>query len=684
MSRSCTRWSRGPTRIATWSVRTFDELVTMLSEGYSTRRGRRGALIFHDGVNGKLRARKGAKLTAITSGGTIPDAADYQVILEPEGHTVGSVNEDFAVESLAGDVFQLGNTSYRILRVERSAVRVEDAKGQPPSIPFWLGEAPGRTHELSLAVSRLRQEVAQRLGTGERAALSWLIDTVGLGESAAAQLVAYLAAARAALGCLPTHDTIVFERFFDEAGGMQLVVHSPYGSRINRAWGLALRKRFCRKFNFELQAAATEDCIVLSLTTAHSFELAEVARYLHSNSAREILIQALLAAPMFTTRWRWTASVALALPRFRSGKKVPPQIARMNAEDLLCAVFPEQVGCAENQPGDIEVPDHPLVRQTLRDCLEEAMDIDGFESLLRALEAGTVSVVARDLTEPSPMALEVLSARPYAYLDDAPLEERRTQAVMSRRWMDPEEAADLGKLDPEAIARVRDEAWPDATTPDELHDALMWLGFLTTAEVHGGRGLARTGEAVAGRGSGGRHARGRCDRIDGRRPARAMPIWIAVERLPLWRAIHAGWQSSARIEVPAAVRTRVDARRGVHREIVRGRLQGSGPLTAQASGGSGARAGRRHRRGTARAREPKDSRCAASSSRPSSDRRSACPRQHSGASGACSHAFTATRSSGCGPRSSRCRRVTSFASCSNGSASAARRACRALMPSPPS
>ena len=483
----------------------------MLSEGYSTRRGRRGALIFYDGVNGRLRARKGAKLTAITSGGTIPDAADYQVILEPEGHTVGSVNEDFAVESLAGDVFQLGNTSYRILRVERSAVRVEDAKGQPPSIPFWLGEAPGRTHELSLAVSRLRREVEQRLGTGERAALSWLTDTVGLGESAAAQVVAYLASARAAFGCLPTHDTIVFERFFDEAGGMQLVVHSPYGSHINRAWGLALRKRFCRKFNFELQAAATEDCIVLSLTTAHSFELAEVARYLHSNSAREILVQALLAAPMFTTRWRWTASVALALPRFRGGKKVPPQIARMNAEDLLCAVFPEQVGCAENQPGDIAVPDHPLVRQTLRDCLEEAMDIDGFESLLRALEAGTVRVVARDLTEPSPMALEVLSARPYAYLDDAPLEERRTQAVMSRRWLDPEEAADLGRLDPQAIARVRDEAWPDATTPDELHDALMWLGFLTTAEVAAAR-LAGPGEAVAGRRSGGRRARGRCDR----------------------------------------------------------------------------------------------------------------------------------------------------------------------------
>ena len=281
-------------------------------------------------------------------------------------------------------------------------------------------------------------------------------------RSRRAQLVDYLAAARAALGTLPTQDTIVFERFFDEAGGMQLVIHSPFGSRINRAWGLALRKRFCRKFNFELQAAATEDCLILSLTTAHSFELEDVAHYLHSNTARHMLIQALCAAPMFGVRWRWNASISLALPRFRGGKKIPPQIARMNAEDLLASVFPDQVACAENLPGEIEVPDHPLVRQTIRDCLEDAMDIEGFEQLLRRLESGDIQVVARDLTEPSPLALEVLSARPYAFLDDAPLEERRTQAVMSRRWLDPESAADIGKLDPEAIERVRDEAWPDA------------------------------------------------------------------------------------------------------------------------------------------------------------------------------------------------------------------------------
>ena len=407
----------------------FDDIVRMLAEGFATRRGRQGALLYHDAVNHTLRGRKGARLTAITSGGAIPDTADYQVMLEPEGVLVGTVNEDFAVESLAGDVFQLGNSSYRIIRVERSTVRVEDARGEAPTIPFWLGEAPGRTDELSVAVSRLRMEVEERLrapspgpapglSPGERQekntspagevarsagegvsrsdalppapspqspALHWLTNQVGLSDAAASQVIAYLASAHAALGCLPTQQTIVFERFFDEAGGMQLVIHSPYGSRINRAWGLALRKRFCRTFNFELQAAATEDTIILSLTTAHSFELIDVAKYLHPNTAREILIQALLAAPMFTTRWRWDASIALALPRFRGGKKVPPPLARMNAEDLLAAVFPDQVACGENLVGDIVVPDHPLVQQTVRDCLEEAMDIEGFERLLKGL-----------------------------------------------------------------------------------------------------------------------------------------------------------------------------------------------------------------------------------------------------------------------------------------------------------
>ncbi len=463
----------------------FAAVVSMLAAGFSTRRGRRGALIHHDAVNHVLRGRRGARLTALTSGGTIPDTADYQVILEPENHAIGTVNEDFAVESMAGDIFQLGNNSYRILRVERGVVRVEDAHGVPPNIPFWLGEAPGRSDELSAAVSRLRAEIAAHLATDATgdAALRWLMQEVGIDEPAATQLVEYLASAHAALECLPTQDRVVLERFFDSVGGMQLVIHSPHGSRLNRAWGLALRKRFCRKFNFELQAAATEDNIVLSLTAAHSFELAEVARYLHSASVRQLLIQALLDAPMFITRWRWVGAVALALPRFRGGRKVPPQLARMDAEDLIAAVFPDQIACLENLVGEREVPDHPLVAQTIADCLNDAMDIEGLERLLARIESGAIRVVARDLTEPSPLALEVLSARPYAYLDDAPLEERRTQAVISRRWLAPETAADLGRLDPEAIARVRAEAWPDAANADELHDALVWLGFLSLDEA---------------------------------------------------------------------------------------------------------------------------------------------------------------------------------------------------------
>jgi ATP-dependent helicase Lhr and Lhr-like helicase len=551
----------------------FDECVRMLAEGFSTRRGRRGALLHHDAVNKMLRARKGARLTAITSGGAIPDNADYKVMLEPEGHLVGTVNEDFAVESLQGDVFQLGNTSYRILRVERGTVRVEDAHGQPPSIPFWLGEAPGRTRELSAAVSRLKEEIEQRLESGrmadsERAAAGepdtasrWLMESVGLDEAAAFQLVQYLSAGRAALGCLPTFQVVVFERFFDESGGMQLVIHSPFGSRVNRAWGLSLRKRFCRTFNFELQAAATEDHIVLSLTHAHSFELAEAARYLNSNSVRQLLVQALCAAPMFGVRWRWDAGIALALPRFRGGKKVPAQIARMNAEDLLASVFPDQVACAENLPGEIEIPDHPLVRQTIRDCLEDAMDIERFEGVLRRLESGEIRVVARDLTEPSPLALEALNARPYAYLDDAPLEERRTQAVMSRRWLDPESAADIGKLDPEAVERVRTEAWPDAATPDELHDALSWLTFLTERELQRNSAWPGLMDELA--------ASHRVARLSNELPSRAesnfergSAIWVAAERRALFEPLPVTDESLI--------------------EIVRGRLEGLGPVTASA------------------------------------------------------------------------------------------------------
>jgi len=551
--------------------RDFDEVVRMLADGFSTRRGRQGGLVHRDAVHQVLRGRRGARLTAITSGGAIPDTADYQVLLEPQALVVGTVNEDFAVESLAGDVFQLGNTSYRILRVERGTVRVEDAAGMPPSIPFWLGEAPGRTDQLSLAVSRLRADVQRELACSRAAALAHLA-AIGLSEPAASQLIDYLAAACSALGCLPTQETVIFERFFDEAGGMQLVIHSPFGSRVNRAWGLALRKRFCRQFNFELQAAATEDNVVLSLTTAHSFELAEVARYLRAATVRPLLTQAVCGAPMFITRWRWVAAIALALPRFRGGRRVPPPIARMQAEDLLASVFPDQVACAENLTGELEIPEHPLVAQTLRDCLEEAMDIEGLERLLGALESGSVHVIARDLTEPSPLALEVLSARPYAYLDDAPLEERRTQAVMSRRWLDPESAADIGSLDAQAVSRVREEAWPDATTADELHDALLWLSFLTDQEIARNAAwpplidlLEREGRAVR-------------LSVAGGEGSRRGTLLLAAERRELFTALFpAGEFMPGAATIPAQ---RSWAREEALIEIVRGRLEGLGPTTA--------------------------------------------------------------------------------------------------------
>jgi ATP-dependent Lhr-like helicase len=393
--------------------------------------------------------------------------------------------------------------------------------------------------------------------------LRWLVDEVGIAVPPAIQLVSYLAAARIALGALPTQQTLIFERFFDEAGGMQLVIHSPFGSRINRAWGLAMRKRFCRSFNFELQAAATEDTIILSLTTAHSFELAEVARYLHSNTVRPLLVQALCAAPMFTARWRWSATIALALPRFRGGKKVAAPLARMAAEDLLTSIFPDQVACAENLPGELEIPDHPLVRQTVHDCLEEAMDVEGFEQLLRSLETGHIRVIARDVTEPSPLALEVLSARPYAYLDDAPLEERRTQAVLARRWLDPQSASDIGKLDPEAIQRVRDEAWPDAANADELHDALLWLTFLTDAEVARQSGWAELIQILI--------TQGRIAKLQNR-------LWIVAERVSLFAALFPGASLQPGIEPPPAYAKQWPGEEALV-EAVRGRLQGLGPVT---------------------------------------------------------------------------------------------------------
>ncbi len=624
----------------------FDDILRMLADGFSTKRGRRGALIHHDAVNHRVRGRRGARLLALTSGGAIPDNADYRVVLDPAETFLGTVNEDFAIESMAGDIFQLGNASWKILRIDSGMVRVEDAHGQPPGIPFWLGEAPGRTRELSDAVSELRLELEKRIeeargcglskepadapafsgGEGEpleprgkdspcrerfdaatepalcpeasigsqavQTLAGWLVSETGLGASGARQMAEYFEAAYHALGVIPSQRKLVLERFFDESGGMQLVIHAPFGSRLNRAWGLALRKRFCRSFNFELQAAASDDAIVLSLGTQHSFPLEEVFRYLNSRTVRDLLVQAVLDAPMFPVRWRWNAARALALPRQRGGRKVPAPLQRMEAENLLAAVFPDQLACLENIAGDRTVPDHPLVRQTLEDCLTEAMDIDGLEALLRRMERGEVECFARDLPEPSPLAHEILNAKPYAFLDNAPLEERRTQAVYARRASEASTADGLGVLDAAAIERVRDEAWPRATNADELHEALLLLGVMTEEEARhclGSPDLANL-HSLASEGRAGcltiKPADQENEATQSRRDsvadatARPAQFWVAAERLPMVRAVYSEIEIEPRLTPPDSEARRPWERPDAIRELVRGRMEVCGPITS--------------------------------------------------------------------------------------------------------
>ena len=532
----------------------FDAVVRMTAEGFSTKRGRRGALVHRDEVNRTLRGRRGARLLAQTSGGAIPEVADYRVVLEPDETFIGTVNEDFAIESMTGDIFQLGNASWRVLQVARGTVRVADAKGSPPNIPFWLGEAPARSDELSRAVSDLRADMDRRLeettelASGFSRTISWLITETGLSHGAAEQVVEYLAEGRRALGVIPTQQTLVLERFFDESGGMQLVLHAPFGSRINKAWGLALRKRFCRQFNFELQAAATDDALLLSLGPQHSFPLADVFRYLHPATTRDVLVQAFLDAPVFQTRWRWNTTVSLAVPRSRGGRKVPPQVQRMLADDLMAAVFPDAAACLENIPGDREIPDHPLVAQTVRDCLQEAMDFDGLTAVLDRIHRGEVTLVARDTPEPSFFAHEILNAKPYAFLDDAPLEERRAHAVQARRAGDPSSAGDLGALDPAAIARVRAEAMPDPRDADELHDALLVAGCLTDAEVESA-GADLMERLVSARRA------CRMSVMPGAPEHRRLAI--AAERIPELLAVHPGASLTPPIDAPPSRSSRV-------------------------------------------------------------------------------------------------------------------------------
>jgi ATP-dependent Lhr-like helicase len=563
-----------------WPYRTlerseFDAVLETLVEGISTARGRSGAYLHRDAVNGRVRARRAARLTAITSGGAIPETAQYMVVAEPEGATVGTLDEDFAVESLAGDIFLLGTTSWRIKRVEQGRVRVEDAHGAPPSIPFWNGEAPGRTLELSREVGKLREDIVRDPST------EWLMRDCGLDRRGAEQASIYVRAGRAALGALPTDRRIVAERFFDEGGGMQLVIHAPFGARINRAWGLALRKRFCRSFNFELQAAATDNGINISLGEQHSFPLEAVFEFLRPETVEDVLTHALITAPMFTARWRWNANRALAIPRFQGGKKVPPPIQRMKADDLMAAVFPDVAACPENLTGEIRIPDHPLVSETIENCLREAMDVDNLRAVLTGLRDGTIERVAIDTAEPSPFSHEILNANPYAYLDDAPLEERRARAVQLRSTLRTDFSSEgAGALDLDAIATVATEAWPAIRDADELHEALLGLGVMPVAE---GELALMFDELAARRRATVMRVQGAFGAAPGQEACRTGPgraFWVAAERLNLVRAAYPEARFEPAIAAPTSTRAIPETPERCSAEILRGWFECTCPLRA--------------------------------------------------------------------------------------------------------
>jgi ATP-dependent helicase Lhr and Lhr-like helicase len=480
----------------TLSRERFDSIIEMLSNGIAGSRGRYGAYLFRDRVNHLVKARRGSRLTAITCGGAIPENGLFTVITEPNGITIGTLDEDFAVESNRGDIILLGSTSWRVNRVEsgKGRVLVEDAHGAPPNVPFWRGEAPERTKALSWHVSELRQKISDQLPSecdatmpskdqlSTAQALVWLQDHCKLDPGAAEQLVDYILKGRAILGAVPTQHRIIAERFFDESGGMQLILHAPFGARINKAWGLALRKAFCRSFNLELQASATDNGINIALTEQHSFPLVDVFQFLKPSTIKEKLIQAVLQSPLFTTRWRWNATRALALVRFRNGKKVPPNLMRMRSEDLLAAVFPDAAACQDNLSGcDIELPEHPLIDETIKDCLSEALDLAGLSAILTQIQTREITCIAIDTPMPSLFAHEILNANPYAFLDDAPLEERRARAVEMRRLLPQTLLNEIGALDANAISEVQQQAWPDVRDADELHDVLQTMIVYPTA-----------------------------------------------------------------------------------------------------------------------------------------------------------------------------------------------------------
>ena len=562
----------------------YDEILCLLADGIEASRGRYGSYLLRDRVNGRMQSRRGARTIAVSNGGTIPDTALYAVIVQPEGMQIATLDEDFAVESSAGDVILLGNTSWRVLRVESAGrVLVEDAHGQPPNVPFWRGEAPQRTFELSRFVSSLRQEISARTGNVMPGYISqsnpqvaetvaWLKQECSVDDAGAEQMIGYMVAGRAVLGAVPALDTIIAERFFDEGGGMQLILHAPFGGRINKAWGLALRKRFCRGFNFELQAAATDNGLNISLAEQHSFPLSDVFQFLTEQTVTELLEQASLDSPIFRARWRWDAGRSLQLLRMYNGKRIAPQVQRTRSDDLLASVFPQVAACQENIEGDIQIPDHPLIKEVMKDVLTEAMDLEGLIALLAGIRTGAIRCLAVDSAVPSAFAHELLNANPYAFLDDAPLEERRARAVSMRGMVPDKLLGEAGRLDPAAIAELRGECWPDVRDEHELHDllcslvvvpeeilsidgALHWAGFFERLEFHGRATVAEYG---------------------GRR------YLVAAERLEHLRLLWPGVAIERPIPCPP------EAKELVYGDVVRKTVQGwmalLGPVTSRALG----------------------------------------------------------------------------------------------------
>jgi len=557
----------------------FEALLTMMSEGIPSSNGRKGAYLHRDQIQGRLKARRGARIAASTSGGAIPDLADYRVVAEPEGVTVGSVDEDFAIESLAGDVFLLGNTSWRIQQVKSGEVVVHDAHGAAPTIPFWRGEAPSRTAALSQEVSDLRAAIAARLDDPPQAT-QWLKGEAVLSQQNAEECINYLATQQAATGMIPTAEHILFERFFDESGGMQLVIHSPLGGRVNRAYGLALRKRFCRRFDFELQASADDNGLVLSLGPQQGFALEDVVQMIRPEGAQAMLEQALLPSPFFQNRWRWNTTRALVVLRQHGGKRTPPPLQRFRADDLLTNVFPALTACPDNgnYAGNLEIPDQPLVRQTVDDVLHEAMDVEAWLTLIENIVSKNIAVTCIDTREPSPFSYQLLNAQPYAFLDGAPLEERRARAVATRRTLSVESLRDLGRLDPEAIRQVRLEAWPLVRDADELHDVLLSVGLLPETEANAHSPL------LAEEGIGASWAPFFEPLCAARRATRARdehgtPFWVAAENWPLLRTVRPDLRLEGTLHTPPSFEKAWEkAEAWLH--LVRGRLDFTGPATA--------------------------------------------------------------------------------------------------------